>query len=37
MILGASVATKRILEHCSTILSTFTSTFKLTKEEVWRN
>jgi hypothetical protein len=35
MILGASVATQGILEHRSTILSTFASTFKLTKEEVW--
>ena len=31
------MATKSILEHGSTILSTFASTFKLTKEEVWRN
>ena len=29
------MATKGILEHRSTILSTFASTFKLTKEEVW--
>jgi hypothetical protein len=37
MILGASVATLGILEHGSTILSTFASTLKLTKEEVWHN
>ena len=31
------MANQGILEHGSTILSTFASTFKLTKEEVWHN
>ena len=35
LILGASVATKSILEHVKTALSTFASTFKRQKEEVW--
>jgi hypothetical protein len=34
LILGASVATKSILEHPKTALSTFASTFKKQKEEV---
>ena len=34
MILGASVATKSILEHPKPTLSTFASTFKKSKEEV---
>jgi hypothetical protein len=34
LILGASVATKSILEHPRTALSTFASTFKKSKEEV---
>jgi hypothetical protein len=35
LILGASVAAKSILEHPKTGLSTFASTFKNQKEEVW--
>jgi hypothetical protein len=31
------LATQSILEHRSAILSTFDSTFKLPKEEVWHN
>jgi hypothetical protein len=34
LILGASVATRSILEHPKTALSTFASTFKKHKEEV---
>ena len=36
LILGASVATRSILEHPKTTLSTFASTFKTRKEEVCR-